>query len=145
MPQPNSMENFKKLSVFQVTILTAIMAGFANLLVFFLSKLSGIDVFIPQQFGLTQLVPITLGPVILATIIPAFVAGLIFWFLRKFFPKRAMENFWIISMGFLLLSFGGPMELPVPLGNKLILTSMHIVAALFIVGTLYNYDKHTKQ
>ncbi len=138
------MKNFKKLSLFQATLLSGIMAVFGNILVFYAAKLVSIHPLIPLNPGSQELTPLTLGPVILSTLIPAFLAGLIFWVLHRFFPKKAMQNFLIISVGFLVISLMAPYGLQESLSSRLTLCLMHIVAAVFIFGTLYNYHTYKK-
>lgn len=143
MPQ-ESMENFKKLSLFQAILLSGIMAMFGNILVFYAAKLISIHPLIPVNPGSSVLTPLTLGPIIISTLVSAFLAGLIFWVLRRFFPKKAIQNFLIISVGFLVISFMAPYGLQESLSSRLTLCLMHIVAAVFIFGTLYNYHVYKK-
>ncbi len=140
----SSMNNFKKLNLFQATILAALLSGFANVFAFSIVKLMHIGVFIPLQPGVNQLNELSLDKVILATVVPAFIAGGIFALLKKFTPKKAMTHFLFISLGSLIFSFFSPFALQVSLANKLILCAFHVIAGIFIFGTFYNFEKMKK-
>jgi hypothetical protein len=73
--------------------------------------------------------------VAIASFIPAFAAAGLLLLLSRF-VKNALQVFTIVAVVFLLLSFGGPMTLPVAIGMKLTLSLMHLVAGLLIVLAL---------
>lgn len=145
MTEKKSMENFKQLNIFQVSILAAIMAMFGNILVFSVSKIFGIVLEIPKKFGGTEMMPLHLNLVILATVVPAFMAGFLFWVMRKFSKEQAIRDFLVVGVGFFLFSLGGPFGLTVSLGVKLFLCTLHAVAAFFIITTFYNFNTVKKQ
>jgi hypothetical protein len=79
--------------------------------------------------------PLPFFAVIMASLVPAIAAAIFLAILAKF-TSRAGLIFIIVSVLFLLVSFGGPFSLPVDLGTQLALSVMHLVAGLAIVGLL---------
>lgn len=79
--------------------------------------------------------PITAVMVILASIVPAVAATVLLAVLARV-VGRPVRVFQIIALVFLLLSLVGPALQPVALSTKLVLLSMHAVAAAAIVGVL---------
>lgn len=136
-------QKLPKVNLFYTTLLAALMAGLANLLLFYFLELLGIQISVPAAQNATNLIPLTVGKVLTASMAPALVAGIIFAIVRKF-SARTVRSFFILSIGFLIFSFGAPLELPISNLAKLGLVLMHIVAALFILGTLYNINKQAK-
>lgn len=132
-----------KVDLFYTTLLAALMAGLANLLLFYFLLLLGIKISVPTTTSPDSLAPLTLGRILLASIAPALVAGIFFAFARKLSP-RSVRSFFVISLGLLIFSFGAPLDLPIENSAKIGLILMHMVAALFILGTLYNFNKQAK-
>jgi hypothetical protein len=73
--------------------------------------------------------------VVLSTAVPAAVATLLLAVLNRF-TARPVTIFRIIAALILLLSLVAPLTLPVPLGVRLTLVSMHIITAVIIVYVL---------
>ena len=118
-----------------VGLLAAASAGIANLVIFAISSnLFGVN-FMVAPPGSTELIPLPMGMVIAATVVPAVVATIFFALIGRFVPRPILA-FRILSGVVLLLSFGSPLSLPVGIAVKVILSLMHVVAAVSIVGLL---------
>ena len=125
-----------------MTIQSLIRAGFigliaavlGNVILFFVGKAAGAlpeDVIIPNANA-----PLTVGPVIFGTILPAIVATLLFGLLARF-TKRPVPIFMVIAIILLVLSFYTPFSIPnAPTGMVVILELMHVVAAVAITYCL---------
>ena len=144
MKSKNEMENFQKLNIFQVSLIAAILASVSNTVLFFVSKIFDISLLVPSFFE-TGLASLQLGKILLATTLPAFLAGFIFWTMKKIFKKNAIKDFLVVCSGFLLFSLGSPILLSITLTAKIFLVTMHIFTAFFIGITFYNYDTSTKK
>jgi hypothetical protein len=122
--------------VWQAGLMAAILAAIANLIVFFVSsQLLSSPLLIPAQPGSTDLAPLTAIPVVAATVIPIIGATILLALLGRW-VARPFTVFTIIAVLFLLLSFGGPLTLPVDGVTKLVLNLMHIVAGGVAIGIL---------
>jgi hypothetical protein len=115
--------------------LAAIVAGVANLVVFAVEKAAlGISFILAMQPGAAA-APLPAAIVFVESVIPALVAAVLLALLVKF-TARPVLIFQIISAVFLLVSFGTPLAVPADTLTKLGLISLHIVAAVVIVGLL---------
>ncbi|MFN7119783.1 MAG: DUF6069 family protein [Saprospiraceae bacterium] len=92
---------------------------------------------IPKDFIVPQAnQPITILPVIMATIIPLSIATLLYALLARF-TKNPNRIFWIIAIGMLIFTLYPPFTIPnVPLSMAIGLNVMHVVAALSIAWSL---------
>lgn len=124
--------------------LAAVVAAIANLLVFFIAQnLLGITLLGPAGPGSTEMGPIPAIMVVIMSVIPAIGATIILAVLGRFLT-RPIRVFGIISVVLLVLSLAGPLGLPVAVSTKLILSLMHIVAAVTIVGLLTMWGREKK-
>jgi len=115
--------------------LAAIVAGAANLVVFAFEKAAlGISFTLAMQPGAAA-APLPAAMVFVESVIPALAAAVLLALLVKF-TARPVLIFQIVSAVFLLMSFGGPLAVPADTLTKLGLISLHIVAAVVIVGLL---------
>jgi hypothetical protein len=74
--------------------------------------------------------PLTIFPVIMASIVPLVFAALLFLLLVRFTAKP-VQIFGIIALLFLVISFGGPFSIPnVPIMMAIGLNIMHVVAGV---------------
>lgn len=122
--------------LWQAGLLAALLAVIGNLLVFFVSnQLLSSPLLIPTQPGSTELAPLTAVMVTVATIIPILGATILLSLLGRW-VARPFTVFTIIAVLFLLISFGGPLSLPVDGTTKLILNLMHVVAGVSAIGVL---------
>lgn len=113
-----------------------IAAAIGNLIVFAVAKnLFGIPFVMPLSGPDSPLEPLPAFAVIVASMIPALAAAIFLWLLGKFAPRPVLI-FQLVSIIFLLVSFGGPFSLPVDVATQLALSLMHVVAGVVIVGGL---------
>lgn len=80
--------------------------------------------------------PLPVTQLIFATFIPSIIAKALYTLLRVIFKQRAALIFQGLALFVLLLSLGGPLNLPVTLANKIILILMHLVTTSAIVWAL---------
>lgn len=120
-----------------VGLVAAAAAVLVNLAVFALGNLFGLNWVISAGPGSTELMPLPVIAIILATVAPIIGAAIVFALLGKFAPRPILV-FWIISIAFLLVSFIPVISLPVavPLATRFGLSMMHIVAGAVAVGLL---------
>jgi hypothetical protein len=115
-------------------LIAAAVAVVANLVIFFLA-----GAFVPLEVQAggpgSPVMPLTAVPVIVTSALPAFGAAVLLALLGRFLSRPHLI-FMIIAIVFLLLSFGGPLSLQVNTGSKVVLSLMHVVAAVAIVGVL---------
>jgi hypothetical protein len=115
--------------------LAGVVAAIGNLLVFFIAKGVGVPFVMPLNGPGSTPEPLPFFAVIVASLVPAIGAAIFLAILAKF-TSRASLIFLVISVLFLLVSFGGPFSLPVDLGTQLALSLMHVVAGVVTVGML---------
>lgn len=84
----------------------------------------------PGASGAEQLNPIA---VLLASVIPALGAAIVYFFMDKAMGERTWRTFVIISIILALLSLIPVFMQPVSTGSKVVLSIMHIVSALGIL------------
>ncbi len=107
-----------------------LIAAVINTVLYFLGDAMG---FMDQTVGTPSadgIQPITLLPVIMSSIIPSIVAGLVFALLNRF-TSNPFRIFGIISLVLVVLSFANPfMGIPgIPVGMGVLLNIMHVVVA----------------
>jgi len=117
-----------------------VLSVVGNLVVFFVAGWLGISLQVTAAPGSSTLVPLQIGQVIVASLLPALPAGLLLAVLARFVP-----NPWTVFMAiagvFLLVSFMGPINLPTDPANELVLNLMHVVSAVAIVGALWRFAR----
>ena len=123
-----------KLNFKQVIIAAAIAAGVSaliNAILFFIFQAAGIltpDIMVqPNQ-------PLSVIPVIMASILPTFIAAIVFFLLEKY-SKNGFKIFSILAIILLLLSFSNPFfSIPnITIGYGVVLCLMHVVVAVSIL------------
>jgi hypothetical protein len=120
--------------------LAGVVAAIGNLIVFFIAKGVGVPFIMPLSGPESTPEPLPFFAVIMASVVPAIAAAIFLAILAKF-TARAALIFTIVSVLFLLVSFGGPFSLPVDLATQVALSLMHIVAGVAIVGILTTYGR----
>lgn len=86
--------------------------------------------------------PLTIVPVIISSILPALVAGLVFFLLIRFTRNPLRIFNWVAAI-VLILSFSSPFTIPnVPAGMAVVLELMHVVVA---GSVLIAFNKYVKQ
>ena len=133
----NRIEGVATLKLWWVALAAGAAALLGNLIIFFVGQnLLGLSLMIPQAPGSsTALVPLTIGPIVGASIVPAIGAAVLLAILGRF-VKRPFRVFQIVAAVILLLSFGGPLNLPIGGAEKVVMVVMHVVTAAVIVGVL---------
>lgn len=133
-----------EVTLFSVILMGAIMAVLGNLAIFFIAKILHLAPSVPIALNKSALKPLSVSAVIVASAFPAFGAGFMYFLMKKLFASP-MRTFLTVATGFLLLSLGAPIQLPISVGQKIILCLMHVVAALFVVGSLVAYHNYKPQ
>ena len=119
-----------------LALAAGVTAFIGNLIVFFVAQnLLGLSLMIPQSLGSTTLAPLSIAPILVTSIIPAIAAAVLLAILGRF-VKRPFRVFQIIAAIVLLLSFGGPLNLPIGGAEKVVLATMHVLTAVAIVVIL---------
>jgi hypothetical protein len=120
-----------------VGLVAAAGAAIANLILFLITRGLGIPYIMPLQGPDAALEALPASMVIIASVVPAIGATILFAILGKFLAQP-IRVFWIIAAVFLVISFAGPFTFPtaVALSTKIGLTLMHVVAGAAIVGIL---------
>jgi hypothetical protein len=114
----------------------AVAAFVAVVVVFGIAGLFGVPLEVMAPPTYETLSPMEVSFIAQATFPPAIGATILLAILGRF-TRRPFLNFQIIALVvFLLLTFGGPLSLPVSGLVKLVLAAMHVVAAGAIVGVL---------
>jgi Family of unknown function (DUF6069) len=114
-----------------------IIAAIANVIVYFIAGAAEVPLQIISP-GSGQLERLTLIPVVLASLVPAFAAATLLLVLRRFTP-RANLIFQVIAAVFLLASLSGPLGMPIDAGTKIVLNLMHLIAGVVItLGLTYS-------
>jgi hypothetical protein len=110
---------------------------FGSLALLVLAGLLGIPLLVasgpPVQ---SPLLPLGVGQIFVAILIPALGATLFYALLRRVFNERADWIFQVVALAALLFSLGGPLSLPISAANKLILVLMHLVTGSAIIWAL---------
>lgn len=111
------------------------IAAIANVALFLISSALGTSFVIPLMGEGSPPQQLPTFFVIVASVLPAFAAAAFLAVLDRLFAQPLR---WFQLIGWLaaLLSLGGPLTLPVALTTRLVLSSMHIIAAAAIIGAL---------
>jgi hypothetical protein len=107
-----------------------------NLIVYFIAQnLLGLSLMMPQFPDNTTLVPLAIGNILGASIVPAIGAAVLLAVLGRF-VNRPFRIFQIVAAVFLLLSLGGPLSLAIGGTEKVFMAAMHVVTAVSITAIL---------
>jgi hypothetical protein len=105
-----------------------------NLSFFAVTKTLGERYIIPLDESGSHLSPMPAIMIVMATLIPGVVATILFGLLIRF-TRRPATIFLSVSVTAIILSFGGPFGLPSATSqSKILLSSMHVIAAGIISG-----------
>ena len=129
--------------VWRAGLLAAAVVAVANTTVFTIERMIlGLPLPVPQGTG-TEMAPLPVVMVLVVSVGAAIGATLLLAILNRF-VQRPIGWFWGVSAVVLLLSFSGPLSLPVDTATKAGLTAMHLVAAAAIVGPLSSMSRIPK-
>jgi hypothetical protein len=114
-----------------IATLAAILVDMAY---YFLTKAIGEQYRMPLDGNSAHLVPMPILTPILAILVPGLLASGFFGLLLRFARKPATV-FLSVSLTALILSLGGPFDLPVAtMQTRIFLSGMHVLAAGIITG-----------
>lgn len=116
---------------------TGAAAAVGNLIVWGIGRVLTVPLDIPMG---PQTITLSAGPIIAASFIPALLAGVVLAVLPRF-VANPLRVFQILAGVGLLLSLIAPVALPVAGATKAVLMSMHVVAAVGIVGVLSSLSR----
>ena len=131
----NVSEHVAYKRLYWVGPLAALVAISANLIVFSIARIAFGLQFDLLPFGTNAQNTVTALSVILAVAFPAFVATFILALLVRL-TSRPIRVFRIVSAIALIFSFSAPLTQGMHLATKVVLSLMHVVAAITIVGIL---------
>jgi Family of unknown function (DUF6069) len=136
------MENFSPRRLLWAGPLTTGLAVLANLLFYAVSKTLGAQYRMTFGGPSKPAIPLPVLSIVLATLVAAIGAVLIFALLLKI-THIPLPPFLSIAAAALLVSFGGPLSLTgdTSLATKLLLSSMHLISAIVIVGGLLLFTR----
>ena len=118
------------------TAVAAVDATVANLLVYFLvPALFDVALDVPLRGPGSALQPLPAVMVVLASVVPAIVGGLLLAALNRF-TARPIMIFRIVALGVLLISLAPFYALPVATGVAVTLAAMHVLTAALITYVL---------
>ncbi|MEM9888019.1 MAG: DUF6069 family protein [Bacteroidota bacterium] len=129
-------------SLLRPILLAAGVGTAINAVLYYIGTMSGI---ISLQIPVTpDGQAFSLPPVIVASIVPVFLAGLVYFALSKWVAAYH-KWFSILAILLLLLSFSSPFSIPnVPLSMALLLNVMHLVVAGLVLYFFTQFNKkHT--
>jgi hypothetical protein len=117
--------------------LSILVAILANLFYYAMTKALGEQYLMPLGGGSFYLSPMPILMPVIVTLIPGLVAMVLFGLLLRY-ARRPATIFLSVSLAALILSFGGPFNLPAAtMQTKMLLSGMHIIAAVIItIGIL---------
>lgn len=126
--------------IWQAVLVGGILSALGNLGVFAIASLLGVGLQVTAAPGSSTLVPLQVGQLIVASLLPALPAGLLLATLTRF-----LRNPWPLFLGiagvFLVVSFMGPLNLPTDPANELVLNLMHVVSGIAIVGAFWKLTR----
>ena len=105
------------------------IAAVANVVVYFIAPVLNVS----QPDG--SLGPVTIGPIIAASIMPAIFAAIFLWLLRRY-TGNGTRIFQIVAVILLLLSFASPFAAAASTGIAIWLNVMHLIAGVAIIWSL---------
>ena len=125
--------------------LATLAAILADGLYYALTKALGEQYRMPLDGNSSHLGPMPINTPILAILIAGLLASIFYGVLLRF-ARKPVTVFLSVSITALILSFGGPFDLPsATMQTRILLSGMHVIAAGFItVGILLLGHKNSK-
>jgi hypothetical protein len=118
--------------------LAGIVAAACNAVLWLVARALGA---MPQDLIVNDVGPITVGPVMAFSFVPALFAGVLLALLARV-TRRPLRVFTVVAAVVLVLSFVTPFSIAgAPLGMVLALEVMHVVAAVVIVVVLTRFAR----
>jgi hypothetical protein len=118
-------------------LLAGLVAALINVLLFFIFRQAGL---ITDTILLPNNEPMSVVPIIMFSIIPSFLASLVYYLLDRF-TKRGYRYFTILAILLLILSFGNPFfGIPnVTVPYAIALNIMHVVVVACLLYSLKKF------
>ncbi len=117
-------------NLLKAAAIAGIVGAVLNTVVYYIARAAGA---VTDAIAIRDGQPLMLLPVIMGSIVPAFVAALLLFVLGKF-TKNAVTIFTWVSIVFLVVSMMGPFGTPgLPMGMRITLAVMHVVPAVVIL------------
>jgi hypothetical protein len=125
--------------------LATLAAILVDIVYYILTKALGEQYRIPLDGNSSHLGPMPVITPILAILVSGLLASIFFGLLLRF-AKKPATVFLSVSITALILSFGGPFDLPsATLQTRILLSIMHIIAAgIITAGILFMSHKNVK-
>jgi hypothetical protein len=125
-------------SALKYTLGAGVVAAFINTILFTAARIPAAELMVQRGTGTEQ---IGFSHVIMASIVPALIAGLVFAIIAKYLPKPFLY-FNIIAALVFILAFFSPLNNLVNTSNKavIVLEIMHVVvgsAVLYVLNNLW--------
>jgi glyoxalase family protein len=83
-----------------------------------------------------ELVPISWFEILIASLVPALGAAIMFCLLSRFVPRLAVRVFVTVGLLFMLISLMGPLALPVPSATQIVLSLLQVVTGVTTIALL---------
>jgi len=123
-------------AVIRVGIGATVIALIANLALYLITRLVGVDLVQNGPSGGEALVPISWTDVIIATLVGGILGTAIALLLNRFVARARTVFIVIGALGFLVSMVGPVMIVDSPPSNIIFLTFMHIITAGAVVGLI---------
>lgn len=121
--------------------LAVLLAALFNALYYLTTKALGEPYLLPLDEGATRFGPMPLRMPVLATLAIGLAAVLFFALLIRF-ARRPATVFLSVAVTALIVSFGGPFNLPAaPLQTKLLLCGMNVCTAVILGGGVLLFSR----
>jgi len=126
-----------------------LIAVLVDVLYYAVTKAFGESYLIPVAADGSQLYPMPAATLVMTILTPGLIATVFFGLLIRFARKPATV-FLSVAITALIVSFGGPFSLPAAaMQTKLLLSGMHVIAAVVITGGILflsrNKNSHPNQ
>jgi hypothetical protein len=133
-------------SALKYTLGAGVVAAFINTIIFTAARIPAEELMVQRG---TQLEAIGFSKIIMASIVPALVAGLVFAIIAKYLPKPFLY-FNIIAVLVFIWMFFGPLNNLANTSNKalIMLEIMHVVvgsAVLYVLNNLWGAPEKTEE
>lgn len=114
-------------------VLGAGVALVANLAIWAIAVIAGVEVLVPETPNSDVYVGLSVLPLVLSSVLPALVAAVGLLVLRRLSPLRGLQFFQIGVAIVAVLSLGAPLSFDASTGTRLAVGAMHVVTAAAII------------
>lgn len=127
-------------NVVRGTSLAVVLAVVLNLIIYVVGSSRGVS-FLTQPPGAADWQPVSLGMVVVVSVVTAVTAGLVLWLLARFIDNPLNLFMWLAGI-LALLSLIMPYTMTRSTGTFAALGLMHVGSGLAIVYALVNHFQH---